>query len=78
MRNFDINKFREFAKEYGWRESILHVFKISNKDLGLDYVINTDVMAFIEYNETGSNLKDGLTVTELKALIKVFGNKVAE
>ena len=83
MRNFE--EFEKYAlangwkaMSYSWRETPCKVFQI--KQLDHRYIINVEdgINAFIEYSDSDSILKDGLTVTELKTLIKIFGKKVAE
>lgn len=83
MRNFE--EFEKYAlangwkaMSYSWRETPSKVFHIEHFDR--HYVVNveTGIMAFIEYSDTDSILKDGLSVAELKTLIRIFGKKVAE
>lgn len=80
MRNFE--EFEKYAlangwkaMSYSWRETPCKVFHIEHLDRRYVVNVETGVMAFIEYGDTGSILKDGLSVAELRTLIKVFGNK---
>lgn len=77
MQKYD--DFRQYAVDHDWHEFAYQVFRHYNPATNMVYIINTEIMSFsAHYPHESSSLifKEGLSKTDLKTLLKVFGRKL--